>query len=129
MLGCTTVRSQGCAAPALRELGAEHFAAAGAGPVGPRNALRLEGPTAARQAAPEEERRPESNKAQSALQQLVDARGADLRTIVLEEVMLDVMYDIPSRDDVREVVVTRESVNETVPPLLVLHPETKKKEA
>jgi ATP-dependent Clp protease ATP-binding subunit ClpX len=48
---------------------------------------------------------------------------------VLEDVMRDVMYDIPSRDDVREVVVTRESVTDGMPPLLVLHPETKKKEA
>jgi ATP-dependent Clp protease ATP-binding subunit ClpX len=39
------------------------------------------------------------------------------------------MFDIPSREDVREVVVTRESVTDAIPPLLVLHPETKKKEA
>ena len=64
--------------------------------------------------------------ARKALERGTGARG--LRA-VLEDVMRDVMYDIPSRDDVREVVVTRESVNETVPPLLVLHPETKKKEA
>jgi len=30
---------------------------------------------------------------------------------------------------VREVVVTPESVHDTIPPLLVLRPETKKKEA
>ena len=64
--------------------------------------------------------------ARKALERGTGARG--LRA-VLEDVMRDVMYDIPSRDDVREVVITRESVSETVPPLLVLHPETKKKEA
>jgi ATP-dependent Clp protease ATP-binding subunit ClpX len=48
---------------------------------------------------------------------------------VLEELMRDVMFDIPSRDDVREVVVTPECVTDAIPPLLVLHPESKKKEA
>jgi ATP-dependent Clp protease ATP-binding subunit ClpX len=64
--------------------------------------------------------------ARKALERGTGARG--LRA-VLEDVMRDVMYDIPSRDDVREVVVTRESVMDPIPPLLVLHPETKKKEA
>jgi ATP-dependent Clp protease ATP-binding subunit ClpX len=64
--------------------------------------------------------------ARKALERGTGARG--LRA-VLEDVMRDVMYDIPSREDVREVVVTRESVTDTIPPLLVLHPETKKKEA
>jgi ATP-dependent Clp protease ATP-binding subunit ClpX len=64
--------------------------------------------------------------ARKALERGTGARG--LRA-VLEDVMRDVMYDIPSRDDVREVVVTRESVTEQIPPLLVLHTEQKKKEA
>ncbi|HEX6135777.1 MAG TPA: ATP-dependent Clp protease ATP-binding subunit ClpX [Longimicrobiales bacterium] len=64
--------------------------------------------------------------ARRALDRGTGARG--LRA-VLEDVMRDVMYDIPSREDVREVVITRESVMDTIPPLLVLHPETKKKEA
>ena len=64
--------------------------------------------------------------ARKALERGTGARG--LRA-VLEDVVRDVMYDIPSREDVREVVVTRESVTDTIPPLLVLHPETKKKEA
>jgi ATP-dependent Clp protease ATP-binding subunit ClpX len=41
---------------------------------------------------------------------------------VIEDVMRDVMFDIPSRDDVREVVITVESVEQGVAPLLVLHP-------
>src|SRR5687768_4013952 len=64
--------------------------------------------------------------AKKALERGTGARG--LRA-VLEDVMRDVMFDIPSREDVREVVVTRESVTDSIPPLLVLHPETKKKEA
>jgi ATP-dependent Clp protease ATP-binding subunit ClpX len=64
--------------------------------------------------------------ARKALERGTGARG--LRA-VLEDVMRDVMYDVPSREDVREVVVTRESVTDAIPPLLVLHPETKKKEA
>ena len=64
--------------------------------------------------------------ARHALERGTGARG--LRA-VLEGVMRDVMYDIPSRTDVREVVVTRESVTDGIPPLLVLHPEARKKEA
>ena len=61
-----------------------------------------------------------------ALERGTGARG--LRA-VLEGIMRDVMFEIPSRDDVREVVITPESVTDGIPPLLVLHPETRKKEA
>jgi ATP-dependent Clp protease ATP-binding subunit ClpX len=64
--------------------------------------------------------------ARRALDRGTGARG--LRA-VLEDVMRDVMYDIPSRHDVREVVVTREAVTDGIPPLLVLEAESKKKEA
>jgi ATP-dependent Clp protease ATP-binding subunit ClpX len=59
------------------------------------------------------------------------ARGTGARGLraVLEELMRDVMFEIPSRDDVREVVITPECVTEGISPLLVLHPESKKKEA
>jgi ATP-dependent Clp protease ATP-binding subunit ClpX len=58
-------------------------------------------------------------------------RGTGARGLraVLEELMRDIMFDIPSRDDVREVVVTAESVTEGIPPLLVLRPEPQKQEA
>jgi ATP-dependent Clp protease ATP-binding subunit ClpX len=71
---------------------------------------------------------PESVRAvaKRALERGTGARG--LRA-VLEGIMRDVMFDLPSRDDVREVVLTAESVTDGIPPLLVLHPETKKKEA
>ena len=64
--------------------------------------------------------------AKKALDRGTGARG--LRA-VLEELMRDIMFDIPSREDVREVVITAECVQSGIPPLLVLHPETKKKEA
>ncbi len=64
--------------------------------------------------------------ARKAIERGTGARG--LRA-VLETIMRDVMFDIPSREDVREIVVTEEAVNAGRPPLLVLHPETKKKEA
>jgi ATP-dependent Clp protease ATP-binding subunit ClpX len=64
--------------------------------------------------------------ARKALERGTGARG--LRA-VLEEIMRDVMFEVPSREDVREVVVTAESVTDRLPPLLVLHPELKKKEA
>jgi ATP-dependent Clp protease ATP-binding subunit ClpX len=52
------------------------------------------------------------------------SRGTGARGLrsVIEDVMRDVMFDIPSRDDVREVVITVESVEQGVAPLLVLHP-------
>jgi ATP-dependent Clp protease ATP-binding subunit ClpX len=64
--------------------------------------------------------------AAKALDRGTGARG--LRA-VLEELMRDIMFDVPSREDVREVVVTAESVQSGISPLLVLHPENKKKEA
>ena len=55
--------------------------------------------------------------ARKAIERGTGARG--LRA-VLEDTLLEVMFDIPSRDDVREVVLTAESVEGRVPPLLVL---------
>jgi len=64
--------------------------------------------------------------ARRAIERKTGARG--LRAVV-EGIMRDVMFDVPSRDDVREVVVTPESVDRGIPPLLVLHNEARKKEA
>ncbi|HEX6940245.1 MAG TPA: ATP-dependent Clp protease ATP-binding subunit ClpX, partial [Longimicrobiales bacterium] len=64
--------------------------------------------------------------ARKALERRTGARG--LRA-VLEDLMRDVMFEIPSRDDVREVVITAECVTEGIPPLLVLHTEAQMKEA
>jgi ATP-dependent Clp protease ATP-binding subunit ClpX len=58
-------------------------------------------------------------------------RGTGARGLrsVIEDFMRDVMFEVPSRTDVREVVVTADCVDKAVPPLLVLHPEKQKKEA
>ncbi len=58
-------------------------------------------------------------------------RGTGARGLkaVIEGIMRDLLFEIPSRSDVREVVVTRESVEEGVAPLLVLRPEAEKKKA
>jgi ATP-dependent Clp protease ATP-binding subunit ClpX len=62
--------------------------------------------------------------ARKALDRGTGARG--LRAVI-EEVMCEVMFDIPSRPDVREVVVTPESITDRIPPLLILAPEAKQK--
>jgi ATP-dependent Clp protease ATP-binding subunit ClpX len=65
--------------------------------------------------------------AQKALKRGTGARG--LRAIV-EEILTDVMFDLPTREDVVEVKVTEASVNNTgTPPLLEISPQRKKKEA
>ena len=64
--------------------------------------------------------------ARRALQRGSGARG--LRAVI-EGVMREVMFDIPSRSDIREVVVTPEAVEQGVTPLLVFDNEVRKKEA
>ena len=64
--------------------------------------------------------------ARRAIERSTGARG--LRSVI-EGVMRDLMFDIPSRTDVREIVVTPECIEGDVPPLLVLHPEQDRKEA
>ena len=58
-------------------------------------------------------------------------RGTGARGLraVIEEVMRELLFEIPSRNDIREVVVTKEAVEDGVSPLLVLRPEVEKKEA
>ncbi|MCZ6824480.1 MAG: ATP-dependent Clp protease ATP-binding subunit ClpX [Gemmatimonadetes bacterium] len=58
-------------------------------------------------------------------------RGTGARGLraVLENVMLDVMFDLPSREDVREVIITRETIEDGIPPLLILELESERKEA
>jgi ATP-dependent Clp protease ATP-binding subunit ClpX len=52
------------------------------------------------------------------------ARG--LRAII-EKLLLDVMYEIPSRTDVKKCVITREMVEEDKEPLLSTSAEQRKK--
>ncbi len=58
--------------------------------------------------------------ARQALKRKSGARG--LRSI-LETVMLDLMYDIPSRDDVEECVINEEVIDQGAVPLMVLKQE------
>ncbi|MDE3173135.1 MAG: ATP-dependent Clp protease ATP-binding subunit ClpX [Gemmatimonadota bacterium] len=60
-----------------------------------------------------------------ALKRGTGARG--LRAI-LEEMLTDVMFDLPTREDVEEVKITEQSVH-GAPPLLEISPQRKKKEA
>lgn len=62
---------------------------------------------------------PEALKAMAhlAIERETGARG--LRSII-EEVMLDVMFEIPSRDDVNKVVISKENVEKHTEPTVVL---------
>jgi len=64
--------------------------------------------------------------ARKAIQRGTGARG--LRAI-LEELLLDTMFDLPSRDDVIEVRVTEATVTQKQPPLLEISTKRQKKEA
>ncbi|ADT98680.1 MULTISPECIES: ATP-dependent Clp protease ATP-binding subunit ClpX [Mycolicibacterium] len=62
--------------------------------------------------------------AEDALEAIADQaihRGTGARGLraIMEEVLLPVMYDIPSRDDVAKVVVTKETVDDNVLPTIV----------
>ena len=64
--------------------------------------------------------------AKKALERGAGARG--LRAI-LEKTMTEIMFDLPSREDVTEVVITKESISEGRQPLLVTERSRTKKEA
>jgi len=55
--------------------------------------------------------------AREALQRGVGARG--LR-IIMEDLMLDLMYDIPSQSNVKEVVITRDVVRSSAKPITLM---------
>ncbi|MEW5953827.1 MAG: ATP-dependent protease ATP-binding subunit ClpX [Bacillota bacterium] len=63
--------------------------------------------------------------AEEALRRNTGARG--LRSI-LEEVMLEIMYDIPSREDISKCAVTRDTIVKRETPLIVSQERKKKKE-
>ena len=64
-----------------------------------------------------------------AMADLAMLRGTGARGLraIIEEVLLNVMYEVPSRDDVAKVVVTKETVLDNVNPTLVPR-ETSKRE-
>jgi ATP-dependent Clp protease ATP-binding subunit ClpX len=67
-----------------------------------------------------------------AVADLAMMRGTGARGLraIIEEVLLNVMYDVPSREDVAKVVVNGEVVSDNVNPTLVpREPEAKKKKS
>jgi ATP-dependent Clp protease ATP-binding subunit ClpX len=60
-------------------------------------------------------------------QAILRGTGARGLRAIMEEVLLSVMYEVPSRDDVARVVITREAVLENVNPTIVRR-ETPKRE-
>jgi ATP-dependent Clp protease ATP-binding subunit ClpX len=60
-------------------------------------------------------------------QAMLRGTGARGLRAILEEVLLHVMYDVPSREDIAKVVVTREVVSDNVNPTLVPREEPAKK--
>ena len=64
--------------------------------------------------------RSSSSSVRQALKRQSGARG--LRSI-LENVMLELMYEIPSRDDVEECLINEEVIEQGAKPLLVLKQE------
>lgn len=61
--------------------------------------------------------------AEDAVNKKSGARG--LKSII-ENVMLDIMYDIPSRDNVREVLIDADVIRKKKPPVVVYDNEEKK---
>lgn len=51
--------------------------------------------------------------------------GARGLKAIIEDIMLDVMYDIPSRDDIAKCIITAEVVTQRKAPVLILHPGEK----
>lgn len=64
--------------------------------------------------------------AQKALARKTGARG--LRAII-EQAMLETMYEVPSNAEIREVVITKETITEGKQPMLVMETDTKEKTA
>lgn len=63
--------------------------------------------------------------AQKAIERKTGARG--LRSII-EESMLDIMYELPSRDDIEKCIITKETIEEKKEPKLILR-DLKKNES
>jgi ATP-dependent Clp protease ATP-binding subunit ClpX len=65
-----------------------------------------------------------------AIADLALLRGTGARGLraILEEVLLNVMYDVPSRDDVAQVIITAEVVKDSVLPTLVPRDKLPKRE-
>jgi ATP-dependent Clp protease ATP-binding subunit ClpX len=62
--------------------------------------------------------------AKEAIKRDTGARGLKA---ILEDIMLNVMYDIPSRDDVAKCIITEEVINGRKDPILIQHDNLKEK--
>ena len=62
--------------------------------------------------------------AERAIERKTGARG--LRGII-EEIMLDIMYEIPSREDIEKCIITKDTIKENKEPTLVLSEKRKNK--
>ncbi|MEQ8154520.1 MAG: ATP-dependent Clp protease ATP-binding subunit ClpX [Clostridiaceae bacterium] len=63
--------------------------------------------------------------AQEAIKRNTGARG--LRAII-EDTMTNIMYEIPSRDDITKVIITKESIDDKKEPIIVIGDESERKE-
>jgi len=72
-----------------------------------------------------------TDEALKTVAQIANSRGTGARGLrsVMESSMLEVMYDVPSTDDVVEVVITEDAVLGRSDPIVVFAEEAKKKEA
>ena len=61
--------------------------------------------------------------AKKAIERKTGARG--LRSII-EEAMLDIMFDMPNRDDIEKCIITKETIDKKGEPTLVLSERKKK---
>ena len=61
-------------------------------------------------------------------QALLRRTGARAMRAIMEEVLIDLMYEVPSRDDVARVVVTRDTVLDNVNPTLVPREQRERRE-
>lgn len=55
--------------------------------------------------------------------------GARALRAILEEIMMGVMYDLPSRPEVEKCIITKETVDKTAPPTLVIKKPAAKRSA
>ena len=71
-----------------------------------------------------------SDDAVEAIADLALLRGTGARGLraILEEVLLNVMYDVPSREDIGQVIITAEVVKDNVLPTLVPREKLVKRE-
>ena len=65
---------------------------------------------------------PEERIAEQAIELGTGARG--LRSVI-EDVMLEIMYDIPSREDVEECIISGDVINKKIPPVVITGKKTK----